>query len=116
MPQNPLLMLLAERCFVEPIMKQAREQLTTETSSGLDSDSMHPTWGLTISGFYYIALHRQSGSIEGLYCDPGSQPYQSLRMAPEDMHLPAAKDGEKFSPRPGQPTAIKRWFPAVDFR
>ncbi|KPI44449.1 uncharacterized protein AB675_8736 [Cyphellophora attinorum] len=111
-----VLMRWKERCFVEPILKQAYKQVTTETSSGLESDSMHPTWGLTISGFYYIALHRQSGSIEGLYCDPGSQPYQSLKMAPEDMHLPAAKDGEKSSPRHGQPAAIKRWFPAVDFR
>ena len=40
------------------------------------------TWGLTISGFYYVALHRMSGRIEGLYYDAGSAPYQHLRMSP----------------------------------
>ena len=39
--------------------------------------------GLTISGFYYVALHRLSGRIEALYYDPGSQPYQRLKMVPE---------------------------------
>lgn len=40
------------------------------------------TWGLTISGFYYVALHRQSGRIEALYYDCGSAPYQKLKMGP----------------------------------
>lgn len=38
------------------------------------------TWGLTISGFYYISLNRRTGSIEGLYYDAGAGPFQKLRM------------------------------------
>ena len=36
--------------------------------------------GLTIAGFYYIALHRQSGKIQGLYFDPCSKPFQHLNL------------------------------------
>lgn len=38
--------------------------------------------GLTISGFYYVALDRFTGAIDALYFDQGSQPYQALRMRP----------------------------------
>ncbi len=41
------------------------------------------SWGLTISGFYYVALRRQTGEIEGLYYDPGSLPFQVLDLRPE---------------------------------
>lgn len=100
------------------------------------------TWGLTISGFYYVALNRQTGQIDGLYYDPGSQPYQSLRMAPEGVALSPAEgeqqqqhtDGARGSLRPqyedgvvgsesgggnGKRNAnaeVRRWFPAVEFR
>ncbi|KAI4715170.1 hypothetical protein J4E89_000857 [Alternaria sp. Ai002NY15] len=36
--------------------------------------------GLTISGFYYVALDRRSGMLEGLYYDPQSSPYQCLKL------------------------------------
>ncbi|KAF2200738.1 hypothetical protein GQ43DRAFT_488836 [Delitschia confertaspora ATCC 74209] len=36
--------------------------------------------GLTISGFYYVALKRSDGTLEGLYYDPQSAPYQCLKM------------------------------------
>lgn len=36
--------------------------------------------GLTISGFYYVCLRREDGSVEGLYYDPMSSPYQCLRL------------------------------------
>lgn len=51
-----------ERCFITPT--DARQ-------------------GLTISGFYYISLRRDTGHIEGLYYDPGSSPYQQLSLKPE---------------------------------
>ena len=41
------------------------------------------TYGLTISGFYYVALRRQTGEIEGLYYDPGSLPFQVLELKPQ---------------------------------
>lgn len=60
----------AERCFITP--SDARQ-------------------GLTISGFYYISLRRETGEIEGLYYDPGSSPYQQLTLKPhfEKMVFPA---------------------------
>ncbi|KAL4881308.1 vacuolar import and degradation protein-domain-containing protein [Aspergillus karnatakaensis] len=57
-----ILMRWKERCFITPT--DARQ-------------------GLTISGFYYISLHRETGHIEGLYYDPGSSPYQQLSLKPE---------------------------------
>ncbi|KAF2798105.1 hypothetical protein K505DRAFT_322128 [Melanomma pulvis-pyrius CBS 109.77] len=36
--------------------------------------------GLTISGFYYVCLKRSDGSLEGLYYDPQSSPYQCLKL------------------------------------
>lgn len=54
--------------------------------------------------------------IDGLYYDPGSQPYQSLRMAPEDMELPSSTDDDKQPASKAPPVAIKKWFPAVEFR
>ncbi|KAL4779687.1 vacuolar import and degradation protein-domain-containing protein [Aspergillus varians] len=61
-----ILMRWKERCFVTPT--DARQ-------------------GLTISGFYYISLHRESGNIEGLYYDPGSSPYQQLSLKPEAKRM-----------------------------
>lgn len=73
---------LLERCFI------------AESDSG---------WGLTISGFYYIAMRRDTGTIEGLYYDPGSQPYQQLSMVPEGTKRDSG-------------VAIKRQWPAYEFR
>jgi hypothetical protein len=49
------------------------------------NDAEHATFddsgcGLTISGFYYVALDRRSGMLEGLYYDPQSSPYQCLKL------------------------------------
>ena len=75
-------MSVAERCFI---------------------NESNPGWGLmTISGFYYVALERSTGRIEGLYYDPGSQPYQQLSMMPEGT-------------REGSAGGVKKWFPALDF-
>ena len=60
-------------------------------------------WGLTISGFYYIAMKRGTGQIEGLYYDPGSQPYQKLTMLPEGT-------------KEGSHVGIKRQWPSYHFR
>lgn len=38
--------------------------------------------GLTIAGFYYICISRQSGAIEGFYHDPHSSPFQKLQLKP----------------------------------
>lgn len=57
---------ILERCFITP------------------TDSRQ---GLTIFGFYYISLCRETGEIEGLYYDPGSSPYQQLSLKPEDTRM-----------------------------
>ena len=36
--------------------------------------------GLTIAGFYYVCMDRQTGAILGYYYDPHSQPYQRLQL------------------------------------
>jgi hypothetical protein len=36
--------------------------------------------GLTIAGFYYVALHRQTGQLRGFYYDPASSPFQELNL------------------------------------
>ncbi|MEW5296854.1 MAG: hypothetical protein WDW36_000104 [Sanguina aurantia] len=41
---------------------------------------------LTIEGFYYIALNRQTGALHGLYYDPDSVPFQELRLHPASSH------------------------------
>ncbi|KAL3137890.1 hypothetical protein ABBQ38_005142 [Trebouxia sp. C0009 RCD-2024] len=38
--------------------------------------------GLTIAGFYYICISRQTGTIEGFYHDPNSSPFQKLQLVP----------------------------------
>ena len=54
-------------------------------NSATSNDAEHATFddsgcGLTISGFYYVALDRRSGALEGLYYDPQSSPYQCLKL------------------------------------
>jgi hypothetical protein len=36
--------------------------------------------GLTIAGFYYVALHRLTGQLRGFYYDPASSPFQELNL------------------------------------
>lgn len=36
--------------------------------------------GLTIAGFYYVCMDRQSGTILGYYYDPDSTPFQRLQL------------------------------------
>lgn len=38
---------------------------------------------LTIAGFYYVCLSRETGKIEGYYYDPNSTPYQKLELQPQ---------------------------------
>ena len=52
--------------------------------------------GLTISGFYYIVLDRQTGGVEGLYYDPASTPFQRLK-------LRGCGSGSSRSRRPSSP-------------
>ncbi|RMZ77361.1 hypothetical protein DV737_g4414, partial [Chaetothyriales sp. CBS 132003] len=146
-----VLMRWKEKCFVDPIMlpsdsKFAHPASTSSnhpsassnypsasstypsTSTTLLGDRAQAQWGLTISGFYYIALHRQTGCIDGLYYDPGSQPYQSLRMAPEGCQLRDEIQEASSSSTPRNSISfthgakeldgigLKKWFPAVDFR
>ncbi|ETN38146.1 uncharacterized protein HMPREF1541_07770 [Cyphellophora europaea CBS 101466] len=153
-----VLMRWKEKCFVDPILKSqpssssdngAPTAGTTNGAGGTpraannESPATHQHWGLTISGFYYVALNRLTGQIDGLYYDPGSQPYQSLRMMPEGM--PMVKPGVEGEAeagvagvadvRKGGPVggacggrdrererekdrvvAVRKWFPAVEFR
>ncbi|GAA5908128.1 uncharacterized protein JCM6883_004124 [Sporobolomyces salmoneus] len=37
---------------------------------------------LSINGFYFVALNRSTGVIEGLYSDPASSPHQRLDLSP----------------------------------
>jgi Vacuolar import and degradation protein len=136
-----LLILLTEKCFADPIMPTSSSTDLKGTPSSdaasrpppasseypsasttLLGDRAHAQWGLTISGFYYVALHRQTGRIDGLYYDPGSQPYQSLTMVPEGCRLPDEIEEplyvqrRKTAQEEMQGTGLKKWFPAVEFR
>lgn len=59
-----------------------REMLTLASSERCFVSPSHSRQGLTISGFYYISVHRETGRIEGMYYDPGSSPYQQLSLDP----------------------------------
>jgi Vacuolar import and degradation protein len=103
-----VLMRWKERCFIKspssevqpgaraPGDVQSASRRYTEAQSGTGTrTAFHSSsssssaitdpssWGLTISGFYYVALRRQTGEIEGLYYDPGSLPFQVLELRPE---------------------------------
>jgi len=144
-----ILMRWKERCFVTPISSSSptnsradntRTILTTTSGPGITisgANSITSTsWGLTISGFYYIALNRLTGEIDGLYYDPGSQPYQALKMVPEGTSVNALASPTDTRPSEETPShtiqngtrcgcgdvqcrdrpGIKRWFPSLDFR
>lgn len=146
-----ILMRWKERCFVSPTepssdSNQSRTILTTTSFTSLTPDARLPgsqggtSWGLTISGFYYIALNRITGEIDGLYYDPGSQPYQALRMVPEGISMrgpgsgsttlgisgrapipSSSPDGMSCACGCGEPNCqervgLKKWFPSLEFR
>ena len=76
------------------------------------------TWGLTIAGFYYVALRRQTGEIDGLYFDPGSLPFQMLSLGPEGrggMSVDGGGVGVRGQAR--RPAlGVKGKWPALGFR
>ncbi|KAI5814754.1 vacuolar import and degradation protein-domain-containing protein [Pyronema omphalodes] len=65
--ENWVFMRWKEKCFISPQP---------------DGNS-----GLTIGGFYYLCLARQSGEIKGFYYDPQSQPYQELTLKPKSANV-----------------------------
>lgn len=144
-----ILMRWKERCFVDSSTQSSSSNQTrtifaaSEPSSSSQyaarpSESGAGTsWGLTISGFYYIALNRLTGEVDGLYYDPGSQPYQALRMVPEGMPLSnivsdkTVKSGNYSPSSVGErkdyicgcsdstckeKVGLKRWFPSIELR
>ena len=67
-------------------------------------------------------MNRATGKIEGLYYDPGSQPYQRLDLVPEGSRGCAAWGGtgvggvEGGNGRDGEARVggVRKWFPSVD--
>ena len=123
-----ILMRWKERCFVTPpgntpSSDSTRTILTSTQPNGPGSSTGRigsAAWGLTISGFYYVALNRLTGEIDGLYYDPSSKPFQELQMAPEGSPSPGDKGhphvcgcGEQDC---REPVGVKKWFPAIEFR
>ena len=70
--EDYIFMRWKERCFIHA----KNDTCDSEDRRG-DQDRGH---GLTISGFYYVSMKRSDGSVEGLYYDPTSTPYQHLRL------------------------------------
>lgn len=137
-----ILMRWKERCFVTPpedpsSANPTRTILTATTyaspttsspTSRVANGNGSTSWGLTISGFYYVALNRLSGEIDGMYYDPGSQPYQALKMSPESTSTSstsssAGADGSRAVQACGcgkrdcqETVGLKKWFPSIDLR
>jgi hypothetical protein len=87
--RNYVLMRWKERCFVDNGSSSSSPNLsngqmfTGGNSSGrLVEDTLVSTdgCGLTISGFYYVSMAREDGSIEGFYSDTKNGPYQCLSL------------------------------------
>ncbi|RMY83458.1 hypothetical protein D0862_11699 [Hortaea werneckii] len=57
------------------------EQVGVDSAQDDDDHQHQQGHGLTISGFYYIVLDRQTGGVEGLYYDPASTPFQRLKLS-----------------------------------
>ncbi|KAH0830857.1 hypothetical protein AYO21_11671 [Fonsecaea monophora] len=119
-----ILMRWKEQCFVDPPDSSTRPVFTTPTSRTGQSTGRSTganiggpaSWGLTIAGFYYIALNRLTGEIDGLYYDPGSQPYQTIKMLPEGTTVSQSRPcgcGEKDCK---DPVGIRKWFPAIELQ
>ncbi|SMY19572.1 unnamed protein product [Zymoseptoria tritici ST99CH_1A5] len=71
--QEYIFMRWKERCFVHT----SSDTCSDEDRRMGDQDRGH---GLTIGGFYYVSLRRADGRVEGLYFDPGSTPFQRVRL------------------------------------
>lgn len=69
--------------------------LPATRATAADPGSRQPTWGLTISGFYYVALERKTGHIEALYYDWGSTPFQRLKMDPKTLYTAPRFNGQQ---------------------
>jgi Vacuolar import and degradation protein len=91
-------------------------------TSGINRTAAEPpgdpsTWGLTIAGFYYVALRRQTGEIDGLYFDPGSLPFQMLSLGPEGRNAMSVDGGGGRGQAARRPAlGIKGKWPALGFR
>lgn len=83
--------------------------------------------GISIRGFYYIALHRQTGLVDGSYGNhPESQPFQRLRMRPcwnlddeeehEDEGLRESSGVGTNKPSVTGVEVGRKWWPAMEFR
>jgi Vacuolar import and degradation protein len=99
-----VLMRWKERCFINDAAKRTSDAASSSSARprsgrGNAATPDPSSWGLTISGFYYVALRRQTGEIEGLYYDPGSLPFQILELRPEGGRI-----------------GVKRAWPAQQFR
>ncbi|KAK5136386.1 hypothetical protein LTR08_003512 [Meristemomyces frigidus] len=53
---------------------------SADVCEGVGAGDQERGHGLTIGGFYYVSLRRGDGRVEGLYFDPGSTPFQCLRL------------------------------------
>ncbi|KIW96400.1 uncharacterized protein Z519_03469 [Cladophialophora bantiana CBS 173.52] len=114
-----ILMRWKERCFVtlpgSPTNTSSTRTIFTERRSGGNGHGS-TSWGLTIAGFYYIALNRLTGEIDGLYYDPGSQPYQTIKMLPEGTTMSQPQPCGCGEHDCREPVGVKKWFPSVEFR
>jgi hypothetical protein len=124
-----ILMRWKERCFVpapgnsnnpsptSAILTTTAPSAAPSAAAGAPSNNGSTSLGLTISGFYYIALNRLTGEIDGLYYDPGSQPYQPLKMVPEGTPISSDDGACACGMRDcKEPVGIKKWFPSIGFR
>ena len=127
-----ILMRWKERCFVTPpgnstnttstrtILTTAPPPATASSTGRAAAGNGSTSLGLTISGFYYIALNRLTGEIDGLYYDPGSQPYQALKMVPEGTSMPSHNGHPQVCGCGEQdcrsPVGVKRSFPSIEYR
>jgi len=74
-----------DRIWTTVESERNEHQNSTGTGTGTRDqrqESAGSAWGLSISGFYYVALNRRTGEIEALYHDSGSLPFQRLNVKP----------------------------------
>lgn len=125
-----ILMRWKERCFIDdggPVgdaiqVEGGASGAPAPPSQETVASSPPLSWGLTISGFYYVALRRQTGEIDGLYYDPGSLPFQVLELRPRGFARPrghrAGEGGRRGGGGGGVPGigGIKTSSPALGLR
>jgi Vacuolar import and degradation protein len=111
-----ILMRWKERCFIKAdphSQSQSHPAASTpphsnhdNTDTDADASTDPASHGLSITGFYYVALRRQTGEIDGLYYDPGSLPFQILELRPKSRCL---SGGVRV-------LGVKETWPALGFR